>query len=293
MVQRDPNHALEPIKIPIEKALLFRTAAHKGSPEGVSILRRSWRAWYFKTKIEEIEAIGIERDLAGLPVMYVPENILRAETGADVLLRDEFISVAVNVRRDEQEAVLMPLAFDEHGNQLYKFELLSSAGSRQIDTSVVLARKDRAIAGTMLADFILVGHEGVGSFALHSDKTALFGTALGSILDSIQAVLNRHLVPRLFALNGWQRESFPTWEHGDVEKMDMKLLGETVRNLAQSGMMLFPDDNLEDHLRHLLSFPARELDGLMPAPVSVPGEPAAIQPGQPAPQPQPAADQNE
>jgi hypothetical protein len=67
-------------------------------------------------------------------------------------------------------------------------------------------------------------------------------------------------VPRLFALNGWQREVLPTWEHGDIEKVDLRLLGEVVRNLAQSGMMLFPDDNLEEHFRNLLNFPMRELD---------------------------------
>ena len=57
--------------IPIEKALLFRTTTNKNNPEGRSILRNAYRPWYFKRRIEEIEAIGIERDLAGFPIMYV------------------------------------------------------------------------------------------------------------------------------------------------------------------------------------------------------------------------------
>jgi hypothetical protein len=34
---------------------------------------------------------------------------------------------------------------------------------------------------TVLADFVLLGHQQVGSFALSSDKTKLFSMAVGSI----------------------------------------------------------------------------------------------------------------
>lgn len=57
--------------IPMEKALLFRTKSRKNNPEGRSILRNAYRSWYFKRRIQEIEGIGIERDLAGLPVLYL------------------------------------------------------------------------------------------------------------------------------------------------------------------------------------------------------------------------------
>ena len=62
--------------IPIEKALLFRTTVNKNNPEGRSILRNAYRPWYFKKRIEELEAIGIERDLAGLPVAYLPPEFM-------------------------------------------------------------------------------------------------------------------------------------------------------------------------------------------------------------------------
>ena len=61
--------------IPMSKALLFRTKSRKNNPEGRSILRNAYRSWYFKRRIQEIEGIGIERDLAGLPVMHAPEGL--------------------------------------------------------------------------------------------------------------------------------------------------------------------------------------------------------------------------
>lgn len=63
------------ITIPMNKAMLFRTRSRKDNPEGRSILRTAYRSWYFKRRIQEIEGIGIERDLAGLPVITTPEGM--------------------------------------------------------------------------------------------------------------------------------------------------------------------------------------------------------------------------
>ena len=63
------------LTIPLEKALHFRTTSVKNNPEGRSILRTAYRSWYFKTRIQEIEGIGIERNLAGFPVLYAPPDL--------------------------------------------------------------------------------------------------------------------------------------------------------------------------------------------------------------------------
>src|SRR5690606_26845233 len=65
----------ETITIPLSKGLLFRTKIARDNPEGRSLLRNAYRPWYFKKRIEEIEGIGIERDLAGLPVLQAPEGL--------------------------------------------------------------------------------------------------------------------------------------------------------------------------------------------------------------------------
>ena len=67
----------------MEKCLLFRTQTHKNNPEGRSILRNAYRSWYFKKRIEEIEGVGIERDLAGIPIAYVDPAIMSAGATAD------------------------------------------------------------------------------------------------------------------------------------------------------------------------------------------------------------------
>lgn len=161
--------------IPMSKALLFRTKSRKNNPEGRSILRNAYRSWYFKRRIQEIEGIGIERDLAGLPVMHGPEglDLWNDDIEDNKKTRIALENMVKSIRRDEMEGVVLPAG--------YELELLSSGGTRQFDTNAIINRYDTRIAMTVLADFIFLGHSETGSWALSSDKTELFAMAIGCI----------------------------------------------------------------------------------------------------------------
>jgi hypothetical protein len=91
-----------------------------------------------------------------------------------------FKKMVRNVRRDEQEGLVLPMDYDDNGNELYKFELLNSGGTRAINIDGAITRYEQRIAMTILADFILLGHEQTGSYALSVNKTGIFRTALNS-----------------------------------------------------------------------------------------------------------------
>jgi hypothetical protein len=249
------------VDIPIEKALLFRTSNFKNNPEGRSILRNAYRSWYFKKRIEEIEAIGIERDLAGLPVMMVPARIMSGEASAmDRAILDACKDIVRNIRRDEQEGVVMPSDYDDKGNLQYELKLLTTGGSRQFDTNTIINRKDQRIAMTVLADFILLGHEKVGSFALSSDKTDLFATAIAAYLGEIASVFNRYAITKLLDLNGMSGQC--EIKYGDIESPDLVALGDFITKLSSAGAELFPDDDLENDLRKKASLPLKPIDNV-------------------------------
>jgi len=255
MYQRNPNTGQE-ILLPIQRCLQFRANTAKNNPEGRSVLRSAYRPWYFKKQIEEIEGIGIERDLAGLPVAYVPAKIMSPSAStSDKAVFEAIKDIVRNIRRDEQEGIVFPGDTNESGKKLYELKLLSTGGSRQFNTSEIVNRYDQRIAMTVLADFIMLGHEAVGSFALSSSKTDLFATALGAWLKSIKAVFNRHAIPRLFRINGIQTDQMPELNHGDIESVDLKELSEYIKNLSGAGMELFPDDQLEGILRAAANLP--------------------------------------
>jgi len=246
----------QPVMIPIEKALLFRSTSRKNNPEGRSILRNAYRPWYYKKNMEVIEGIGVERDLAGIPFIRAPKSIMEPNAAAAAqALYASLKQMGTNLRNNEEACVILPSDKDPNGNFYYDLSLLTTGGARQFDTDKIIARYDQRIAMTVLADFILLGHEAVGSFSLSSDKTTLFSTAVGAWLDSIADVINRHAIPRLLRLNGIQVEEPPCLVHGDLEKISLEALSAFITAMNGAGMPLFPDQDLENYLRQQADLP--------------------------------------
>lgn len=249
-----PNYGL--ITIPMDKAMLFRTKSRKGNPEGRSILRNAYRSWYFKRRIQEYEGIGIERDLAGLPVFTAPENIaIWDEDDPDMVkLRTGMEAMVQKIRVDELAGIVKP-----HG---FEFELLNSGGSKQFDTNAIIQRYDTGMAMTVLADFIFLGHQQVGSFALSSDKTELFSMAIGAYLDIICETFNSQGIPQLIDVNGSHFDGitdYPKLAHGDIENADIQKLASYIKDMTGVGILV-PDDGLEDYVREAAGLPERTSD---------------------------------
>lgn len=255
MVQRAaPDFTMR--TIPIDKALLFRTEANRGNPEGYSILRNAYRSWRMKTRIENLEGIGIERDLAGLPVAWLPPEYMDANAPpAYKAVYEAVKDLVTGIKRDEQEGAVMPLSYDAQGHKQFDLQLLSAGGARQFNTNEVVNRYDHRILMSVMADFLMLGAEKVGSFALSSDKTELFAVALGAWLDEIAAVVNTHAIPRLLRLNGMQVTAPPRLCHNDIEVPDLAELADYIQKLANVGA-LTPSPELEQYLREVASLPA-------------------------------------
>lgn len=256
-------------RVELLRCLHFRSETTKGNPEGRTILRNAYGAWYFKTQIQKIEAIGIERDYVGYPVMGVPPELLDPGAPSDLqAVREACQAMLQNMRRDDKEGILYPLQYDETGHPLYELKLLSTGGTRQFNTSEVINRYDQRMLMTVLSDVILMGHEQVGSFALADSKTELFAAAIGAWLDVVSSPINEQAIPGLLRLNGMDGEC--VLEHGDIEVPDLTVLSQFVSTLKAAGIDLSADPRVENHLRQLAGFPVRDPD-------EEPEDPAAIQ----------------
>lgn len=268
------------ITIPMNKAMLFRTRSRKDNPEGRSILRTAYRSWYFKRRIQEIEGIGIERDLAGLPVITTPEGMdIWDKDDEDMnAIRAGLEAMVKNIRRDSTEGLVLPFG--------YSFELTSTGGSRQFDTNSIIARYDTKISQTVLADFIQLGHESVGSFALSSDKTNLFSMAICAFLDIICQTFNSQGIPVLIDINGDHFAGvtdYPRLTHGDIEDVDLATVATFIKDMTSIGVII-PDESLEDYVRQLGKLPKRTTDT-----VPMEARRAAQQQGNEPPEPETAA----
>lgn len=248
--------------IPLVKALHFRPISHKANPEGRSILRNAYKPWYYLTKIEEIEAIGIERELAGLPVLYLPSELMKSEEAADVATMALYTRLVRDVRYNRQGATILPS--DEwqgvngpSGRRQVELQLLTSGGQRQIDTVPVVARYQNDMARTVMAEFLMLGSSSAGSFALSDDKTDMFARAVVAIGDALESPINRNLIPSLWAFNSLDRDLMPTLKCGKIGPENLDVLGKFLQSLSAAGAPLFPDINLEQALRRLAKVPEK------------------------------------
>lgn len=234
------------VTIPLSKGLLFRTRVSRDNPEGKSLLRNAYRAWFFKKHFEEIEGIGIERDLAGFPVLTAPDqmDLWNEDDPNMVALRARAEELVASVRRDSEEGVLLPHGWD--------LKLLTSGSSRQIDIGATIERYDKRIAITMLSDLVLLGEKS-GSFALADTKQSTLAAALQAQVSNIADVFNTKAVPQLFKFNNFgELEKLPTIVPGQIQSPSLKEMALMLRAMK---LEIAGDMPLLNYLRRITGMP--------------------------------------
>jgi hypothetical protein len=237
------SQMLVPTLIPIEKAILFRTKHEKNNPEGRSLLRNAYKAYRIKKVLEELEAIGVERDLVGFPVLQPPEDFdMNDPENVDV--KSWAQNLITHMKRDEQEGAVVPYG--------WKLELLGSPGQRQFDISGTIDRWDKRIAMSMLGQFIMLGMDKTGSFALSSTQNDLFMLALVGWIENLAETINRYAVEPLIRLNPEfdSLDEMPTIEPIRPHPPDLEELSSYLFKLSRAGLVM-PDEELADFLRRL------------------------------------------
>lgn len=273
--------------IPIDRLALFRTTSLKGNPEGRSLLRSCYFAWKFFKRGTTMAWVGAERDVTGIPVLKGPAELFAASPTTDAAAAlSRLKSIGENVRNDEQACILLPSDVDpETKVPLYTFELVASPGTKVMDLPAMTRDQERQILMVLFSDFLLMGHEKIGTQALFSGRMNLYAMQLDALLDRYDEVINRQLIPRLGLFNGWPMEQLPTFKHGRVSETAMAELGAFLQQYAGAGGML--DPNLDAYIREQVGWPEQEEDWTLapskpvvpPVPPPVPGQEEEDKPG--------------
>ena len=234
--------------IPAQKLIHFRTNPSDGRPEGRSWLRRAYRAWYFKKRVEDIVTIGIDRDLNGVPIARIPPDVLLAGPGDAQY--DAAKKIVTGLKVDELQGILWPKALDpDTGADLWDLDLLSTSGRGKTDPLAFIRVQSMDIAAVMLAQFVGLGRDAVGSRALAEPQQELFQTALGALLDSIEEQFHRQATEILLRVNGLEEGRIV---HGELRDLDLEGISNFILRTAQAGATWFdPEGGNMDELRQI------------------------------------------
>lgn len=227
------------VVLPRSKIMLFRTGKHKGDPYGKSPLRDAYLAWRFLSVIEEIEANGVAKDLAGLPVLKLPPQYLAADASPDQkAIRAYYENVMRNLQVNQQSALILPQAYDQDTRQpLFSLELLSLNGSKAMDTNKIKEYYKNLILTSLFADLLTMGQTGGGSFALGQIKSSLSGNAAEAMLKKITQVINDDLIRQTYELNGWDTSRMGYMDFDNIQTEDLESFSKAIQRYASTSVL--------------------------------------------------------
>jgi hypothetical protein len=252
---QDISSSIGDTYIPMKKSILYRTTTINGDPSGRSILRNAFSSYERLNAAQQYEAIGIERELAGIPHAEVPSEYLSPDaTEAQLAVLNQMKDILRDLKFNEQGFLITPSDTypgkdgEPTNNKLVTVRLMSSEGTRNIDIDPVVKRYQHDIARSVLAEFIMLGGGSTGSYALSKSKSDLFLRALESYIQTIVDVLNKQLVESLWRINGLNFDVMPKIVAGDVAPHDLKDLGSYLRNLNGAGISYADDIDIVNAL---------------------------------------------
>lgn len=254
------------VPLPGWKLLHFRTHPASGRPEGRALIRNAFLAWTDKQELRRILKVGLRRDFTGVAKYEVPAELLSAgATPQQKAALASAIQMVQEFERDQREGLVLPSSTKADGTGSgYKFELVQSGGRRPLDLQEIWQLHNREIAIGLLAEFILLGHEQVGTQSLGTVKVGFFDRAINAWLDNIGELMGHKLMPVYQVFNPqFSAAKPPKFIHGDVDKRDLGALGQFIQQACGSGAIT-PDPALEEWLRDQVGAPASTIDTPLP-----------------------------
>lgn len=269
VTQRSPNTS-ETFYLPRGKLIYLVDDTINDSPEGLGLFRHIYKASTELEKLEELEGIGYETDLRGIPVGYAPQTRLHQMVKAGTI-DEEFAKGLIQGVKDfikernrtPSTGLLLdsePFRSRDEGStpssvRQWMVELLKSGSSNQAEVNKAINRKTHEIARVLNMEGLLLGGGERGSFALSKDKSNNLFLIVDSTAEEIGDAYTNDLIKPLWALNAWPEEHRPTLEPEPIRFQDVEQITSALGDMAKAGAPLAPNDPANNAVRDLLSLP--------------------------------------
>lgn len=228
------------VVIPRSKFLHITVGRNRQDPFGKSPLRDVYMAWRYLEALSEMEATGVQKDLQGLPVFKVPGQYMSEDASPEQkLILENLKNILRNLQANSQSGVMIPSAVDEITRQpLFDLKLLSTEGGKKnYDISKIKEFYQNQIYTGLFADVLVLGSNGVGSFALGQIKNSLTGSAVESMLDNIVESFNRDIIRQLYELNGWDITNTCSLDYENLHSADLETISKFWQRTASVGLV--------------------------------------------------------
>ena len=218
----DPTIATMTPTIPMSKLVLLTNNKEGDNYEGTSVLRTSYKDWFYKDTLNRINGIRFERG-AGVLKIILPE-------GAGDEAQADAEELGENFKLGEAAYIVQP-------DPKWTVELMTAGiADQKIEES--FQRHNREIAVNILAQFLDLGSSGKGgSFALSKDQSSFFGLSLRAIAKNVENAINEQLIKELVKLNYGEQEEYPKLCFGEIGEVDYATMSTALGTLVTNGLL--------------------------------------------------------
>lgn len=274
--QRSPQTGQE-IGLPRNKLVYLVDDTVTDSPEGMGWFRHLVDPCDRLKTYLQLEGYGFQRDLSGTPVGRAPLQKIKqlvdakkiTQATADNLIQGMKNFVQMQAKSPDTGVLLDSQPYESltaDGQQVsavpqWDLELLTgSVGSLpQVDKAI--NRLIYECARIIGIENMLTGSEGFGSMALSRDKSQHIYLSIQSTLHDMTEQFSKDIITPIWQLNGLPEETKPKLKAADVAFRDVEQIAAVMRDLATAGIVLQPDDPINNDLRDLMGVSrAPELD---------------------------------
>ncbi|UAW09362.1 portal protein [Arthrobacter phage Klevey] len=250
------------IFIPVDKLVFYVLDREGADWSGVSVLRTAYKDYLIKDKLVRVNAMTIERNGMGVPVVgYDGQKVQQAT--ADKLGRSFRAGSSAHVSLPEGAT----------------FKLQGVEGAVR-DALPTIQHHNQEMSKSALAMFLDLGHD-AGARSLGDTFVDFFTGSLQFVADSLAETFTEHVIRDFVELNFGPDEPYPVLSPGDLAA-NKEIQVESLKGLIEAGVIV-PDEPLETRARADLGLPAADpATARKPEPAPAPASAPSAAPDAPA-----------
>ncbi len=227
-------------------------------------------------RYEELEGYGFETDLRGVPIARAPLGELQQLVSEGQITAAQKSQMEAPLREFIENHIRGPrlgmildsgtyTSANEAGTpsivKQWDIDLLKGSTDSLKDIHDSIQRVNNEIARVLGVEGLLLGGQGRGSMALSQDKSNNFFLVVDGALNELAASFTRDFINPLWILNGWDDELKPKFKTDSIQLRDVETITNAMKDMAQAGAILAPDDPAINEVRDLLGLSrAPEID---------------------------------
>ena len=254
-----PNATIKNIPIPVERLVAYVTDREGANWYGTSILRSAYKHWMLKDRLYRVQAMTIERNGMGVPVVE------GTQPGATPAQEAQAAQLASAYRAGDGAGGHVPYGF--------RLRLVGVEGTLP-DPLPAIQHHDESIARNVLAQFLMLGQTQSGSRALGDSFMDAFMLAEQAVMEQVIETANRYIIEDLVDLNFGPDVPAPRIVATEIGA-EQSVTAEALEGLIRVGGIT-PDPELENWLRRAYRMPLKSEspDPAPNVPTVVPAPPA-------------------